>query len=612
MHLQALDVGIILGYFVLVVGIGLWVSRRGRGTKDLDGYFLGGKTLPWYLLGVSDASGMFDISGTMWLVYVLFLYGLKSIWLPWLWPTFNQIFLMMFMSAWLRRSNVLTGAEWIQTRFGRGRGATLAHLSVVAFALINVIGLLAYAFKGIGKFAAGMLPWHFTDATTGIFTNDNIYALILMGLTSLYTIKGGMLSIVVTEVLQFTILTVTALIIGVIALVKVSPAMIATNIPAGWMNPFFGWKLDLNWEGILNTANTALHADGNDWFTIIFGMMFFKGVLASLAGPAPTYDMQRILATRNPREASLMSGWVTTVLMFPRYMMIAGITVLALAFCLPELRQMPKPDFEKVLPLVLSDKLIPSGVLGFLLAGLAAAFMSNFAATINSAPAYLVNDIYKRFINPDASASKLVGLSRLTSVAFLVIGIVFGVLSNSINDAMMWLVGSLYGGFVVANLLKWYWWRFNGYGYFWGMVAGIGGAMVVPKLMELVWGSGINSLYTFPFIFLVSLVGSFAGTLLAPPEDEGVLKKFYKTVNPWGCWGPIRERVIAEDPTFLPNRDMLHDLTNVAVGIMWQLCLVTLPIYTVLQQWPVVGGILVLLAVTSIYMKFQWYDRLEK
>lgn len=107
MQLHALDIGIIVGYFVLVVSIGLYVSRRG--TKDLDAYFLGGKTLPWYMLGVSDASGMFDISGTMWLVYVLFLYGLKSIWLPWVWPTFNQIFLMMFMSAWVRRSNVLTG-----------------------------------------------------------------------------------------------------------------------------------------------------------------------------------------------------------------------------------------------------------------------------------------------------------------------------------------------------------------------------------------------------------------------------------------------------------------------------------------------------------------------
>ena len=131
MQLHALDIAIIVGYFLTVVLIGLWVSRRG--VKDLDGYFLGGKTLPWYMLGVSDASGMFDISGTMWLVYALFLYGLKSIWLPWMWPTFNQIFLMMFMSAWMRRSNVLTGAQWMQTRFGSDRGGTLAHLSVVCF-----------------------------------------------------------------------------------------------------------------------------------------------------------------------------------------------------------------------------------------------------------------------------------------------------------------------------------------------------------------------------------------------------------------------------------------------------------------------------------------------
>ena len=262
MQLHALDIGIVVGYFVFVITIGLWVSRKG--SKDLDSYFLGGKKLPWYMLGVSDASGMFDISGTMWLVYVLFLYGLKSIWLPWVWPTFNQIFLMMFMSAWLRRSNVLTGAQWMQTRFGTDRGGILAHLSVVVFALVNVIGLLAYAFKGIGKFAVVMLPWHFTGATTGMFSDENIYAMILLGLTSVYAIKGGMVSVVITEVAQFTILTLTAFAIGIIALVKVSPDMIAHSIPAGWMNPFFGWRLDLNWDGILKTANSALHRDGNE------------------------------------------------------------------------------------------------------------------------------------------------------------------------------------------------------------------------------------------------------------------------------------------------------------------------------------------------------------
>ncbi len=609
MNLHALDIGIIVGYFILVISLGLWVSRRGA--KDLDGYFLGGKSMKWYTLGVSDASGMFDISGTMWLVYVLFLYGLKSIWLPWVWPTFNQIFLMMFMSAWLRRSNVLTGAQWMQTRFGTDRGATLAHLSVVAFALINVIGLLAYAFKGIGKFAVVMLPWHFTGATTGVFSDENIYAMILMGLTSLYAIKGGMVSVVLTEVLQFTILTVTALTIGVIALVKVTPAMIAHNIPAGWMNPFFGWRLDVNWDGILHTANAALRQDGNEWFSIIFGLMFFKGVLASLAGPAPNYDMQRILATRNPREASLMNGMVTVVLMFPRYMMIAGITVLALAFSMSELQAQGTPDFEKILPMVLTEH-VPTGVVGFLLAGLAAAFMSNFAATLNAAPAYVVNDIYKRFINQNAGGKKEVALSRVVALLFLAIGVTFGIFSTSITEAMMWLVGALYGGFVVANVLKWYWWRFNGYGYFWGMLAGIGGAMVAKPVGEAIVGHSFNLLYTFPALFVVSVIGCVAGTLLTKPEDEAVLKKFYKTVNPWGWWGPIRAKVVAEDPSFVPNRGAAHDLTNVAVGIVWQLCLVTLPIYIVLHQWAWSGLILVVLVAASAYMKRNWYDRLEK
>ncbi len=615
MKLHALDIAIIVGYFVVVILVGLWVSRRGA--KDLDSYFLGGKSMKWYTLGISDASGMFDISGTMWLVSVLFLYGLKSIWLPWVWPVFNQIFLMMFLSAWLRRSNVLTGAQWMQTRFGSDRGGTLAHLSVVFFALVNVIGLLAYAFKGIGKFASGLLPWHFTTQTTGIFTDENIYAMVLMGLTSLYAIKGGMVSVVITEVLQFTILTLTALTIGVIAIFTVSPEMIANKIPDGWLNPFFGKTLELNWDGILSTANAAIKADGNEFFSIIFGLMFFKGVLASLAGPAPNYDMQRILATRNPREASLMNGMVTVVLMFPRYMMIAGITVLALAFCMPELQSQAKPDFEKILPNVL--QYVPTGVVGFLLAGLAAAFMSNFAATLNAAPAYVVNDIYKRFINSNAGGKKEVAMSRIVSLVFLVIGVCFGIFSKSITEVMMWLVGGLYGGYVMANVLKWYWWRFNGYGYFWGMMAGILSAMLVPEspffggFAKMISGhAASNTLYLFPIILGCSVIGCIVGTLLTKPEDDEVLKKFYRTVNPWGFWGPIRDKVVAEDRNFKPNHSAVHDLSNVAVGIVWQLCLVALPIYIVLHKWSWAGGIAVLLVATSVYMKFNWYDKLEK
>ena len=622
MKLHALDVAIIIAYFITAITVGFWVSRRGA--RDMDSYFLGGKTLPWYLLGISDASGMFDISGTMWLVYILFVYGLKSLWLPWVWPTFNQIFLMMFLSGWLRRSNVLTGAEWIQTRFGRGAGANLAHLSVVFFALVNVIGLLAYAFKGLGKFIVLLLPWHFDGvrhfagdflpaAAVGLLSDENIYAMLIMGVTSLYVIKGGMISVVITEVMQFTILTLSALAIGCIAIYKVSPDMIRHLLPAGWTSPFFGWHLGLDWTGILDQVNNAIKSDGNDLFGALFGIMLFKGVLASLAGPAPNYDMQRILATRNPREACLMNGMVTVVLFFPRYLMIAGITVMALAFCMPELRAQATPDFEKILPLVLFGQYLPVGVVGFLLAGLIAAFMSNFAATLNAAPAYVVNDIYKRYVNPTSTGKADVRLSRLVSLLFLAIGILFGLITTSITEVMMWIVGALYGGYVMANVLKWYWWRFNGYGYFWGMISGILAAMAAPKIAQTMLGHPVtNDLYLFPGILVVSVLGSILGTLLTAPEDEETLKHFYKTVNPWGAWGPIRAQVMRDDPSFRPNFDMGRDCRNVIIGIIWQVSLTALPIYIVLRDWTWATALLLTFIGTSVVLKFTWYDKLEK
>src|SRR5512136_783417 len=609
MKLHAVDIAIIVCYFITVILVGLRVSRRG--SKNLESYFLGGKSLPWYVLGVSDASGMFDISGTMVLVTWLFMYGLKSIWLPWVWPTFNQIFLMMFLSAWLRRSNVLTGAEWIKTRFGEDKGANLAHISVVTFALIAVVGMLAYAFKGIGKFAVEMLPWRFTNTSEGIFCDANIYAVILMGLTSLYTIKGGMISVVITEVMQFAILTLTSIVIGIVAIASVSPTEIQHLIPAGWSSPFFGYSLGLDWTGVFDKVNQAIRDEGNEFFGIIFGLMLCKGVLASLAGPMPNYDMQRILATRNPREACLMNGWVTVVLMFPRYLMVAGLTVMALKFCTPELKAMDKPDLERLLPVVLFNYM-PAGVVGFLLAGLLAAFMSNFAATVNAAPAYIVNDIYKRYINPNAPAKTEVRMSRISSLAVLVVGLALGLLTKNILGIMWWIVGALNGAYVIANVLKWIWWRFNGYGYFWGMIIGILGAMFVPELLRIALGHDVNALYTFPIIFAISAAGCFAGTFLSKAEDDTILKRFYKTVNPWGFWGPIREQVKGEDPAFQPNHNFVRDMTNVLVGMMWQLCLVCLPIFIVLRNWSWVGGVAVTLAVTSVFMKFRWYDKLEK
>lgn len=601
MHLQLLDWLIIAAYIVATLGLGLWIAKRA--SLSLRSYFLGGNEIPWYLLGVSNASGMFDISGTMWMVYLLFIYGLKSIWIPWLWPIFNQIFLMVYLSIWLRRSDVMTGAEWIRFRFGEGRGAQLAHVIVVVFALVNVIGFLAYGFVGVGKFAATFLPWHLSADPA---LNVNLWGVAITAVTTLYVVKGGMYSVVFTEVLQAALKTVACIWVGIIAMQRVSPEMLAAVVPAGWHTPWFGRTLDLDWNKLLPAANTSISSDGWQMFSAFFVMTLFKGLLQSGAGPAPNYDMQRVLSAKSPRDAARMSGLVSLVLMTPRYMLIAGLSVLALAFFSPQLNAMgSKVDFELILPFAMRN-FIPTGLLGLLIAALLAAFMATYSATVNAAPAYIVNDIYKRYINPDAEQKTLVRLSYATSIVVVLLGTGIGLFVGSVSSIVAWILSALYGGYAASNLLKWYWWRFNAYGYFWGMAGGIAGAGLVPRIFP-----HVAPIFAFPIILAISLTGCIAGSLMTPPDDEEVLKNFYDKVRPWGFWRPIHEKLLLDRPGLQANRDFVRDMSNVAIGIVWQTAQVALGIYIVLRDWSAVSFCVTLILVTSGILKVTWYDRLR-
>ncbi|ALS99782.1 sodium:solute symporter family protein [Lacimicrobium alkaliphilum] len=596
MNLSSIDLVVIAGYLLGTLALGLYISRLAG--KDMGAYFLAGKKIPWWALGVSNASGMFDIAGTMWLVSMCFVYGLKSAWLPWVWPIFNQIFLMVYLSIWLRRSNVMTGAEWLQTRFGSGRGAELCQLVVVIFALVSAVGFIAYAFKGIGKFAAIFFPWEISP---------DLYALMIFTVTTLYVIKGGMYSVVFTEVLQFVIMTVAALAVGVIAINLVTPEQITQATPAGWDQLFFGWQLELNWDGLIDSVNSKIQQDGFELFGLMVMMMLFKGVLFSMAGPVPNYDMQRILATRSPKEAAKMSGLVSLVMFFPRYMMVAGLSVLALVYMGPEIHAQGEGfDFEQILPYAINN-FVPVGLTGLLIAGLLAAFMSTLAASLNAAPVYFVNDIYKKYFRPDADKRTYVRVSYLVSLLLVLIGVGLGLMLSTINEIMQWIFGALFGGYAAANLLKWHWWRFNAYGYFWGMMAGLISSLILPLLLP-----GVHPLFAFPLLLLLSLFGSVAGTLMTAPESDQVLCRFYAQVRPWGFWGPVRQKVLAESPELAEDIHGARDLVNVAVGIIWQLSLVIMPIYLVIQQWYGLLSAFVVTALTSWILKKNWFDKLKE
>ncbi len=597
--LTSIDLAIIVGFLAITVALGIWVSARAA--KDTRSYFLGGNKMPWYVLGLSNASGQFDIGGTMWMVSLLVIYGLKSVYIPWLWPVFNQIFLMVFLSAWLRRSGVMTGAEWINFRFGNGTGATLSHIIIVVFALLVVLGYLAYSFVGIGKFAAEFIPY---QISADPLTNERIYGLGIVFLTSLYVVKGGMYSVVLTELLQFVCMVVASVAIGIVAMQAVAPGELEALVPAGWFSLGIEWNLSLDWGGTLIAADDRISSEGWEMFGIFLGLVFFQGILKSMAGPAPNYDMQRILSAKSPREASLMSAVVNVVLLFPRYMMIAGLVALALKFYMTDLQAAgANADFDRILPFVINN-FLPVGLTGLVIAGLIAAFMSSFAAVTNAAPAYVVNDIIKKYFRPDADQKFYVRISIITAAIFVILGTLLGLVVPTLNQVIIWITSALYGGYAVSNVLKWYWWRFNGFGYFYGMLAGILSAL--PFLfIEL------SPVLAFPVILVFCLIGCVFGSLKTEPTDMETLKAFYVRTRPWGAWGPVHEAALLDNPDLGPNKDMLRDLANVGVGIVWQTALIAAPIFLVLHRYNEMAVAFVVIALTSIFLKFNWLDRIK-
>ncbi|HRZ96577.1 MAG TPA: Na+:solute symporter [Paludibacter sp.] len=610
--LTTIDYAIIGVYLSLLIFIGFYLKRRA--SKNLESYLLGGKTIPWYMLGLSNASGMFDISGTVWLVAITVIYGLKSIYIPWLWPVFNQIFLMIYLSAWLRRSGVTTGAEWIAFRFGKDKGAVTSHWIIVIFAILVCLSMLAYGFIGMGKFIQVFLPLK-TMFPALSFVSDayvpHVWGIAFTLFAVFYALMGGMMSIVWADVAQYAIMTLAALAIAVIAMVHLDVIEFSKILPEGWYSPGFGTQLDLNWTGKFAEFNTKVQSDGYQLFSLFFGMVLMKGILSSIAGPAPTYDMQKILSTKSPREASLMSGFVSVILMPVRYLMIAGIAVIGIIIydqIQGQITVNGLVDFELVLPAVIAHPWIPAGLMGLILAGLLAAFMSTFAGTLNAAQAYIVNDIYIKYLNPGASAKQSNKANVIVGLVVVVISILFGVLAENVNSVLQWVTGALYGSYIAANILKWHWWRFNSKGFAWGMVGGLIPALILPYVPVI---NTVLPLYYFPIILVFSVIGCIWGTYSAPATDTEVLKKFYSKTRPWGSWKPIHDMVIAENPEFKQNTAFGRDMLNVAVGIIWQTALVAAPIYLVVKQFRGLAIAAIIVGIGTVILKKNWYDKLE-
>jgi Na+/proline symporter len=593
--MNSVDYGIILFYFAVVIGLGFWYQKRA--SKNLGAYFLGGKNLHWLALAMSGSVSNFDITGTMWIISILYVLGMKSMWHHWMWGFLMGAFFLSYMGKWVRRSNVMTAAEWMKTRFGSDSGGKLARTAYALMAVLTLACFVGYAYQGIGKFASVYIPLEslgqymptcFLERILTEYKPD-VLAVTIIGITTLYVILGGLYSVVVTDVIQTIVLTLGSIFIAYIAWFNLTPELLS-KLPESWTSLRVPWRI----EEFAGTDNAAFQ-----FFGALVIVWVLKGLLLNAGGPAQMYDFQRFLAARDARDAAKV-GAAWSVFLIVRWAMAMGIVLLAITGVTGI------TDSEKVMPVVLQE-LLPIGIRGIVIAGLLAAFMSTFSSTVNSGASFIVRDIWQPYFRPHAGEKESVRFSYWATLMLVLVGVIIGSQVDSIAQIWNWMMMVLGAGLAIPNVLRWYWWRMNGWGYSVGTFTGIILSLIILLMPEA------PVYYVFPLICTVSLFASIASSLATQSTDPDILMGFYKSVRPFGLWRPIAEKVkLSAEESSSKSESLQRTILNIVLAMAVITGMYLFPMYLV-GHWYFYSVICLILAVISVIaLKHTWYKFLPE
>jgi SSS family solute:Na+ symporter len=589
--LATVDIIIIIAFLVLVTIVGFMMSSIA--SKGLDDYFLGGKKIPWWVLGISTATSNFDMAGTMIIIAVVFGLGYKGFLVELRGGVgLSLAFLVIFMGKWLRRSRVMTSAEWMKLRFGTDTQGKAAHILSACAQLLLALGMIIYFAKGAGKFLTEFLPLSEFSCTS-----------LMVAIGLFYTLAAGLYGVVFTDVIQMILLGITAIFVSVHAFV-IRPGV---TLPDGF--------LDLSLDVPAGLGGSLLAKDPGYWEPVFafFGlcviMWFFRTMLEGMGGVGG-YTDQRFFAARSERDASLLA-MESIVISILRWTMIAGLVVMGYSILQAggAGADIIANDPERVLPVVLS-RMLPAGLKGMVIAGLIAAAMSTFDSTLNAGAAYVVKDIYQSYINPTANNKQLVRMSRIATIGLCILGVGFAAIVPNINKIWSLITMGIGAGMFVPLFLRWYWPRFNGYGFAVGTGIGMVSALLFGAVLD--W-----PLYTqFPAVVGTAFVGSVITTLLTSKTDDDILLRFYLQINPLGAWGRYArmavDRGLLEDKTYLERLvENLYSVIGVSVAVPFQLCMLLAAMSFIFHAWEQFAFFSIVAVLCSVGLYFFWYKNLK-
>jgi len=514
MQLSTLDWSILIAFFVILLSIGFFASKKAG--NSVNEFFLSGRNMPWWLLGISMVATTFSADTPNLVTDIVRTNGVSGNWVWWAFLLTGMLTVFVYAKLW-RRSEVLTDLEFYELRYG-GKGAAFLRgfraIYLGVFFNIMIMASVCLAGIKIGSVMLGLTPTQ--------------TLLIASSVTVLYSSLGGLKGVILTDFFQFTLAMIATF----------WAAAVIVNLPeVGGLGEL------ISHPEILPKLDLIPDISDRELFLVVFLLpiavqwwsVWYPGAEPGGGG----YIAQRMLSAKDENHAV----WATLLFNFMHYAVRPWpwiLIALASLIVFPNLDdlQLAFPEISKNIighdlayPAMMT--LLPSGLIGLLLASLAAAFMSTIASHLNWGSSYVVNDFYRRFFEPQASEKKLVLLGRITTVLLMLFScLVALLLSNALQAfAILLQIGA---GTGLLFILRWFWYRINIYSEISAMII----SFLVAFYLQIIHPRiGFDPISTEGQLILGVAITTFSWVLityLTPQEDKEVLRDFYKKIQPGG------------------------------------------------------------------------------
>ncbi len=524
--LSTLDYFIIISFFVTTLFIGIWVAKKsGKNTTE---FFLSGRNMPWWLLGVSMVATTFSTDTPNFVTNLVRENGVSGNWEWWAFLITGLLTVFVYAKLW-RKSNVHTDIEFYELRYGGKpakflRGFRSIYLGVI-FNVLAMSGVTLAAIK-IGGVMLGLAPWQ-TVVIAGF-------------ITVFFSALGGFKGVVYTDFLLFFVAMIGA----------IGAAYFCVNLPeVGGVENLITHPNVVDKMAILpDFSNTEM------LITVLIIPLAVQWWSSWYPGAEPGgggYIAQRMLAAKDENHA-MGATFFFNIMHYALRPWPWILVALASLVVFPDIA-----SIQEAFPSITADKLghdlaysamltkLPSGLLGLVLASLGAAYMSTISTHLNWGSSYIVNDFYKQQINPNASEKKLVRIGRISTVLLMVLS---AVLALYLQDAMqIFKFILMFGaGTGLIFILRWFWWRINA----WSEISAMFSSAIISYLFSFtaigeflfthknalgIGVTGVLPAYAkFPMVVLLTSIIWIAVTYLTKPETNATLFHFYKKIQPGG------------------------------------------------------------------------------